>query len=113
MKFETKNDTAEIQRQLEYIEQGKEIYNRQKALLGRDLTCNVTTFGCQMNARDSEKLSGILKDIGYIETESEDADLVIYNTCTVRDNANQKVYGKLGVLNGYKRRNPDMKIALC
>ncbi len=113
MKFETKNDTAEIQKQLEYIERGKEIYNKQKALLGRDLTCNVTTFGCQMNARDSEKLSGILRDIGYVETESEDADLVIYNTCTVRDNANQKVYGKLGVLNGYKRRNPDMKIALC
>ena len=73
----------------------------------------VTTFGCQMNARDSEKLSGILRDIGYEMTEDERADFVIFNTCTVRDNANQRVYGRLGELNGYKRRNPGMKIALC
>ena len=66
-----------------------------------------------MNARDSEKLSGILHAIGFEEIEEEDADLVIYNTCTVRDNANQRVYGRLGVLNGFKRRNPDMKICLC
>ena len=61
----------------------------------------VTTFGCQMNARDSEKLTGILKQAGFLMTEDENADFVIYNTCTVRDNANQKVYGRLGVLNGY------------
>ena len=80
---------------------------------GRKLTCNVTTFGCQMNARDSEKLMGILKEVGFEETESENADFVIYNTCTVRDNANQRVYGRLGVLNGFKKKNPSMKIALC
>ena len=73
----------------------------------------VTTFGCQMNARDSEKLSGILRQIGYELTEDENSDFVIFNTCTVRDNANQRVYGRLGELNGYKRRNPEMKIALC
>lgn len=71
------------------------------------------TFGCQMNARDSEKLAGILRQIGYGITDSENADFVIFNTCTVRDNANQKVYGRLGELNGLKRKNPDMKIALC
>ena len=71
------------------------------------------TFGCQMNARDSEKLSGILKGIGYEEAESEEADFVVYNTCTVRENANLRVYGRLGVLHGYKKKNPDMKIALC
>ena len=70
-------------------------------------------MGCQMNARDSEKLAGILRQIGYEITDSENADFVIFNTCTVRDNANQKVYGRLGELNGYKRKNPDMKIALC
>ncbi len=80
---------------------------------GRRPTANVTTFGCQMNARDSEKLAGILRAVGYEIVGTEDADFVIYNTCTVRDNANQKVYGRLGVLNGYKRRNPRMKIALC
>ncbi len=73
----------------------------------------VVNYGCQMNARDSEKLAGILKEIGYDLTESEEADFVIYNTCTVRDNANQKVYGRLGYLNGNKKKNPHMKIALC
>lgn len=81
--------------------------------LGRKPSCCVTTFGCQMNARDSEKLAGILERIGYEMTEDENADFVIFNTCTVRDNANQRVYGRLGVLNGFKRRNPCMKIALC
>lgn len=80
---------------------------------GRAPTACVTTFGCQMNARDSEKLTGILKQAGYEVTDSEKADFVIFNTCTVRDNANQRVYGRLGELNGYKRKNPDMKIALC
>ncbi len=80
---------------------------------GRFPTACVTTFGCQMNARDSEKLAGILEQAGYLLTDDENADFVIFNTCTVRDNANQRVYGRLGELNGYKRRNPDMKIALC
>ncbi|MCI8372282.1 MAG: tRNA (N6-isopentenyl adenosine(37)-C2)-methylthiotransferase MiaB [Lachnospiraceae bacterium] len=73
----------------------------------------VVNMGCQMNARDSEKLAGILKEIGYLMTEEEQADVVIYNTCTVRENANLKVYGRLGYLNGFKKKNPDMKIALC
>ena len=81
--------------------------------LGRRPTCCVTTFGCQMNARDSEKLSGILEKVGYELTDDEDADFVIYNTCTVRDNANQRVYGRLGHLNSLKKKNPHKKIALC
>ncbi len=80
---------------------------------GRRPTAYVTTFGCQMNARDSEKLAGILEQAGYQIIDDEKADFVIFNTCTVRDNANQRVYGRLGELNGHKRRNPDMKIALC
>lgn len=80
---------------------------------GRKPTANVTTFGCQMNARDSEKLAGVLQRAGYELTEDENADFVIFNTCTVRDNANQRVYGRLGELNGYRRKNPKMKIALC
>ena len=71
-------------------------------------------MGCQMNARDSEKLSGILVQVGYTLTESEeDADLVLYNTCTVRDNANQRVYGRLGYLNSLKKKNPHLRIILC
>ncbi len=73
----------------------------------------MVNMGCQMNARDSEKLAGILEAIGYELTEDEASDFLIFNTCTVRDNANQKVYGRLGEANGYKRRNPGMMIALC
>ena len=80
---------------------------------GRLPSASVHTFGCQMNARDSEKLIGILEKIGYEMTEDEHAELVLYNTCTVRDNANQKVYGRLGFLNTIKKKNPHMKIALC
>ena len=75
---------------------------------------HITTFGCQMNARDSEKLLGILKNAGFLETDDEEnADFVISNTCTVRDNANQRVYGRLGALKSIVKKNPDKKIALC
>lgn len=80
---------------------------------GRVPTACIQTFGCQMNARDSEKLAGILEQAGYQMQETEDADLVIYNTCTVRENANNKVYGRLGYLNGLKKNDPDKLIALC
>lgn len=81
--------------------------------LGRPLTCFISTFGCQMNANDSEKLMGTLLAAGFTEADSEDADFVLYNTCTVRENANQKVYGRLGALGSRKRNNPHMLIALC
>ena len=71
-------------------------------------------MGCQINAHDSEKLSGMLSDMGYIETDDETkADFIIYNTCCVRENAELKVYGKLGALKNYKKHNPDVLIAVC
>lgn len=73
----------------------------------------VVNMGCQMNARDSEKLVGILGQIGFVETEDEHADFVLYNTCTVRENANNRVYGRLGYLNTLKKKNPGMIIAIC
>ena len=103
----------EGKRQQEYLNQLKELVSAKMAETGKKPTCCVTTFGCQMNAKDSEKLVGILEEAGYEIIESEDADFVIYNTCTVRDNANQRVYGRLGQLQHYKKKNPDMKIALC
>ncbi len=81
--------------------------------MGRVPTACVVTFGCQMNARDSEKLCGILSRVGYMLTDDEEADLVVYNTCTVRDNANQRVYGRLGHLHAMKDKNPAKRIALC
>ena len=100
-------------RQYYFIEQVREILKEKKTLLGRPLTFCVVTFGCQMNARDSEKLRGILEEIGYEPTESEEADLVLYNTCTVRENANVRVYGRLGGISSLKRKNPHMLVGLC
>ncbi len=98
----------------QYIEQARKYVQTESEKLGRPLTASVVTFGCQMNARDSEKLAGVLEAAGYeIHEDDEAADFLIYNTCTVRDNANQRVYGHLGVANGNKRRNSHMKVALC
>ena len=103
----------ETKRQYEFMEKAKGYVRQRSEELGRPLTYCVTTFGCQMNARDSEKLTGILEEIGYVAAEDEKADFVIYNTCTVRENANLRVYGRLGVLHGYKKKNKHMTIALC
>ena len=107
------NSAEETKRQLAFMEKAGDYVEKLAKELGRRPTCCVTTFGCQMNARDSEKLSGILEKVGYELTDDEDADFVIYNTCTVRDNANQRVYGRLGHLNSLKKKNPHKKIALC
>ncbi|NFK13063.1 tRNA (N6-isopentenyl adenosine(37)-C2)-methylthiotransferase MiaB [Clostridium botulinum] len=73
----------------------------------------IETWGCQMNEEDSEKLSGMLKKEGYIRTEErEDADVIIFNTCCVRENAELKVYGNLGILKGLKSKNPNLIIAV-
>ncbi len=104
----------EPQRQYYFIERAKRELAKLSAKAGRPLTFCVTTFGCQMNARDSEKLVGILEQIGYVEEpEEKKADFVIYNTCTVRENANQRVYGRLGQLGRAKKKNPYMMIGLC
>ena len=74
----------------------------------------ILTMGCQMNAHDSEKLSFMLTDMGYEQTETEnEADFILYNTCCVRENAEEKVYGRLGYLKHYKESNKDITIALC
>lgn len=109
----TEPPTEEPARQYYFMAKCREWVKEFERKNGRFPKACVTTFGCQMNARDSEKLAGILEIAGFLLTEDENADFVIYNTCTVRDNANQKVYGRLGVLNGYKKKNPHMKIALC
>ena len=104
----------EPQRQYYFMERAKKQVEMWAQRLGRTPTFCVVTFGCQMNARDSEKLVGILTRIGmHNNGEDEKSDFVIFNTCTVRDNANQRVYGRLGQLSSYKKKNPEMKIGLC
>ena len=81
---------------------------------GKKKTFFISTFGCQMNEEDSEKLSGMLKTQGYTPTENRDeASIVIFNTCCVRENAENKVFGNLGMLKKQKEKNPDLIIALC
>lgn len=101
------------ERQHYFMAKAREIVKKKSDELGRPLYSKVTTFGCQMNAKDSEKLLGILEKIGFKEADTDEADFVIYNTCTVRENANQRVYGRLGFLNNLKKKNPHMLIALC
>lgn len=105
------DNVLEIQE--ECIEKLKEIVQKQSEEKGRPMTACVVTFGCQMNERDSEKLKGILKAAGYELTESEKADVVLYNTCTVRENADTRVFGRLGYLNTIKKKNKEMIIGLC
>ncbi len=101
-------DRTESERQLEYI---KKIKDRIK---DRKLKYCSVVFGCQMNEKDSEKLCGMLEMMGFTRAEGEaDADLIIYNTCTVRENADVRLYGRLGVAKQYKREKPGLLICLC
>ncbi|MCY4670028.1 MAG: tRNA (N6-isopentenyl adenosine(37)-C2)-methylthiotransferase MiaB, partial [Rhodococcus sp.] len=76
-------------------------------------TYEVRTYGCQMNVHDSERLSGLLEDAGYSKAETgTDPDLVVFNTCAVRENADNKLYGNLSQLAPNKEANPDMQIAV-
>ncbi len=74
----------------------------------------INTYGCQMNVHDSEKLRGMLDEAGFAAAESEeDADLVLFNTCCVRDHAETRVYGNVGHLGKIKRDRPDLLIGVC
>ena len=87
----------EIEKQIEYIDKVKEI-NKEN-----NLKYNILTMGCQLNENDSEKLCGMLENMGYTKTENyEEADLALFNTCCVRENAEDKLFGKLGELKKLK-----------
>lgn len=111
--IDAKAPEFEPNRQFYFMAKARDYVKRKSAELGRPMTFFTQTFGCQMNARDSEKLLGILETIGYQAVETEDADFVLYNTCTVRENANLRVYGRLGQLGARKKKHPHMMIALC
>ena len=106
---------SEPERQLFYIERCRELLI-ESGLLSEEkkLTYHISTFGCQMNFRDSEKLAGVLESIGYERVDDEKADLVLYNTCTVRENASTRVYGRIGYVGKIKKeKNPSMVIGIC
>ena len=104
------SNTQESKVQLEYISKCtdlvREKYDRQPSFF-------IQNAGCQMNSLQTDTVAGIVKRMGYEEVDKEEnADVVIYNTCTVRENANLKIYGHLGHLKSIKRHKPDMKIVL-
>ena len=108
------SDIKETRLQTEHINELPSLLNKVQNEKKRVLTASVITFGCQMNARDSEKLAGILSSAGFkLLEDDEDADFVLYNTCTVRDNANRKLYGHLGEAHASKKKNPDKLVAVC
>ncbi|MEY4018791.1 MAG: hypothetical protein RLZZ590_91 [Actinomycetota bacterium] len=76
------------------------------------LSYEVRTYGCQMNVHDSERLTGLLEGAGYVAGESGTADVVVFNTCAVRENADNKLYGNLGQLYTQKLENPNLQIAV-
>lgn len=74
----------------------------------------INTYGCQMNVHDSEKIAGILESMGYLLAEDQDAaDIIVFNTCCIRETAEQKIYGHIGTLKKTKLRNPDKIIVVC
>lgn len=104
------NNTQESKVQLEYINKCTEIV---KEKYEKEPAFYIQNAGCQMNSLQTETVAGIVKRMGYKEVfREEEADVVIYNTCTVRENANLKIYGHLGHLKGIKKKKPEMKIVL-
>lgn len=100
--------------QKQFIKKIRQINDKYEKENGRKKKMLISTYGCQMNARDSEKLDGMLKEMGYQDAIDEnDADFIIYNTCCVRENAENKVYGNLGYLKHAKEKNKELRIALC
>ncbi len=82
--------------------------------LGNSRTYHTITFGCQMNRADSERMAGVLESLGYVYNEDPNqADLVLYNTCSIRDNAEQKVYSYLGRQAERKRQNPAVTLVVA
>ncbi|RYM05638.1 tRNA (N6-isopentenyl adenosine(37)-C2)-methylthiotransferase MiaB [Sporolactobacillus sp. THM7-7] len=82
--------------------------------VGRGKHYVIRTYGCQMNEHDTEVMAGILEELGYEETEEErNADVILINTCAIRENAENKVFGEIGHLKPLKRENPNLILGIC
>ena len=100
--------------QYDYIEKIRNINEKKSEILGRPVYCLTHTYGCQQNENDTEKINGMLEMMGFVFTEDRSmADFILFNTCAVREHAEQKVFGNVGALVPYKRKNPELRIALC
>ncbi|TRW28606.1 tRNA (N6-isopentenyl adenosine(37)-C2)-methylthiotransferase MiaB [Criibacterium bergeronii] len=107
-------DSQNFTNQEYYVDLIKAENDRFETLTGKKKSYLITTFGCQMNEHDSENLSGIMQDMGYIEADSqEEADIIVYNTCAVRENAEDRFFGNIGALKNLKKQHPDKILATC
>ena len=98
--------------QIEYLNLTAELMSIRKR--GEEPLAYVRTYGCQQNVADSERIKGMLREAGYGFTENaEDADFILFNTCAVREHAEDRVFGNVGALKNLKRRHPQILIALC
>ncbi|MCR4557205.1 MAG: tRNA (N6-isopentenyl adenosine(37)-C2)-methylthiotransferase MiaB [Saccharofermentans sp.] len=104
---------------LEYessVNELKEYFSSLGTRKGRPLTYNVLTYGCQLNESDSEKISGMLASMGLTASEGgelDDADVIVFNTCSIRENADRHLFGNLGVFKTLKKNDRDVVIAVC
>ena len=108
------NDTAHTCSRADYTARVRAHNERLYARGGKTPAAFVRTFGCQQNVSDSEKLAGMLAEMGYaLAGSGEGADIIIFNTCAVRENAEERVFGNVGVLKNAKKQNPGLIIGLC
>lgn len=104
----------EMQQQQDYMVQVREWIHDRELFLGRPLRAHIDTYGCQQNENDSERIMGMLLEMGFEScSEREDADLLFINTCAVREHAEDRVYGNLGILKKIKEGNPHVIIGMC
>ena len=107
-------DEEKIELQKSYLIKLREYCENFRVQYGHSPLANTETYGCQQNENDTERIRGILKEAGFeFCDDAKIADLVIYNTCAVRENAEQKVFGRIGILKHIKESRPDMIIGLC
>ncbi len=103
-----------IDRQWEYIHQLSHLISEKAAAKGRPLRAFTDTYGCQQNVADTQSIAGMLLEMGYeLIQEPEEADLIVINTCAVREHAEQRVLGNVGQMSHIKKKNPDLILAMC
>lgn len=103
----------EPERQYYFMDKLKALLEQKAIERKKKYSYSVVTFGCQMNFRDSEKLDGVLSTIGMVPAEEKEADVVLYNTCTIRENADQKLLGHLGQMKNNKGKRKDLIVGIC
>lgn len=104
---------AQLEMQYAFIDKLRGLISEKSFDKGKKYKYSVVTFGCQMNSRDSEKLCGVLKEIGLEEADEKNADIVLFNTCTIRENADQRLLGHLGMMKSLKSKNKDLIVGIC